>query len=162
MSLLIFLVVQVSSVSVKSIPSTGPPPVSNLASAAVYDPKTGNIITIGGQQSKSDLLTSEVNIFNIKSKSWESAEIISEFSPSYLVNHGMYLRKDRKILIIGRYSEVFLFDIDYFSWSTEELKGDNIGGVRSYSSTQVVFNETEYFVIFGGINPNGFTNDLFL
>ena len=162
MSILLSLIFKVTSISIQSIPSTGAPPVAKVASAAVYDSLTQNIITLGGQQLSNNLLTSDINIFSLKTLTWDSPEIISEFSPEYLVNHGVYLRQDRKVLAIGRFSEVFLLDIEEFSWTQSVLTGDSVKGVRSYSSTDVIINGTEYMVIFGGINPKGFVNDLYL
>lgn len=161
--MIVFLFIhQISSFSINSIPSTASPPNAKIGSAAVYDPQSQSIFTIGGQESSHDLVTSEVNIFDLKANKWRTPELISEFEPSFLVNHNMHLRSDRNIVVFGRFSEVFLFNIDQYAWSKASLNGDQLYGVRGYASTSVVLNGTEYFVIFGGINPQGYVNGLYL
>ena len=161
--MILFLIIhQISSFSINSIPPTASPPNAKIGSAAAYDPQTESIFTIGGQESSHDLVTSEVNIFDLKANKWKTTELISEFEPSFLVNHGMHLRSDRNILVFGRFSEVFLFNIDQFAWSKASLSGDQLYGIRGLSSTSIVLNGTTYFIIFGGINPQGYTNGLYM
>lgn len=153
---------QASSLSINSIPSTSSPPNARIGSCAIYDAKTDRIFITGGQQLSNDLVTSEVSIFDLKTMKWITPEIISNFEPAYLVNHGMHMRADRNIFVYSRFSEVFLFNIDQYSWRKEEISGDLLYGIKGFGYTSVVLNENEYFVIFGGIDPYGYSNRLYL
>lgn len=158
---LIFLQ-HVYSFKLTPIPSTGIPPIPLSGSAAVYDKKTNSIITIGGQKYTNSEMTSEVHVFNLNTNIWEMNTIISEYEPTLLIYHSVHLRKDRKVLAFGSYNEAFLLNLDGFSWSRIELKGDNLYDLRSSASTSVVLNDTEYLVLFGGLDQSGWMNSLFL
>jgi hypothetical protein len=162
--MLIFLLLslEVESISIESIPPTGPPPIAKGGSAAIYDETTNSIITIGGQKYTDGSTDSEINIFNLTTMKWESAPVITEYVPSMLIYHAMHLRSDRKVLIIGYYYEVYLLDLNGFSWSKAELKGSNIYDCRSFGSTSIVLNGTMYLAIFGGLHSFGFSNTITL
>ena len=153
---------QVSSFTLTPIPSTSTPPIPLIGSAAVYDKKTNSIITIGGQRYTDSVISSDVHIFNLNTLMWETNSIMSEYKPSMLFYHAMHLREDRKIFAFGTYSDAFLLNLDGFSWSKIEVKGDNLYDARSCASTSVVLNDTEYLVLFGGLSSSGLINSLFL
>ena len=156
------LLILSQSLQTSRIPSTGTPPESCTGSAAVYDPQTNTIITIGGERISDTTILSNVYFFNLTSKTWSSPRIISEYEPKGMRRHRAYLRKDRKIIIIGAYKEIILFDIEDFSWSYEELKGDKLFGIYSFGMAAFTENGIEYIAIFGGSTLYSYSNNLYL
>lgn len=150
------------SFNVTSFPEGGSPPLPTIASAAVYDSINNCIITIGGQQLGTNVLTSQVNIYNLTSNTWKSPQINSEYSPTSLVNHRMYLRADRKCIILGKHSEVFLFDIDNYFWSKDELKGSQLNGVETFGFDSFTYRDHNYVAIYGGIIADTYVDGLYL
>ena len=162
MLIVLSLLLLTQSIKTSRIPSTGTPPESCTGSAAVYDEKTNTIITIGGERISDTTILSDVYFFNLTSNTWSSPRIISDYEPKGMRRHRAYMRKDRKIIIIGAFKEIILFDIDDFSWSYEELKGDNLFGIYSFGMAGFTENEVEYIAIFGGSTLYSYSNNLYL
>jgi hypothetical protein len=162
MVILFLLTSTALSLNISFIPSTGTPPDTLSGSAAVYDEKTNSIITIGGEKISDSQVVSSVYIFDLTNNLWSSPRIISEYKPSGMRRHRAYLRKDRKILILGVFKEILLFDLEDYSWSYENLKGDQIPGLFSFGMASFKEGDEEFLAIFGGSSQYSYSDSLFL
>lgn len=157
---LTFLFSLVSSISFKSIPETKTPPPQMVGPISVLDNETNTIYVIGGNQVREDKVISDVNTFNLDTKVWQRIRIDSNYIPAGCANFGGYLRKDRKILTFGYFTEVFIFNLENNAWSSTELRGHQIGNLMTFGYTSFIHNGTEYFGLFGGMKGSSYTNDL--
>lgn len=150
------------ALKVTNYPRFGAPPVYLLTSAATYDSYTNSIITVGGEQSSDGIKISDVYFFNLTTKQWSSPRLSSSTVPPGLSRHKIYLRSDRKVLIIGTFLDVYIFNLEDYSWTTEKLQGDLLNGVFGFGMAGFTLNDTEYVAIFGGSTQYEYTNSLFL
>lgn len=156
------LAIFVSSVKINKFPSFGTPTVPLMDASAVYDPLLNTLIIIGGERVVDGIWTSEVQFFNLTTGQWSSPRISSSLNPPGLSRHRLYLRSDRKILIVGCFSEIYVFDLEDYSWSTEKLIGDSLYAIRRHGMAEFKVNNTDYLGVFGGITQYSPTNSLFL
>ena len=159
---LFFVVVQARAYTLTKIPATHAPPPAMISPSAVYDSKTNSIFSIGGHQILNDKQIREIFAFDLNTQLWKLINFDSVFSPPFLHLHSSYIRKDRKILNFGLYTEVLIFDLEIEEWSKTVLKGDRMKSNTAFGSAGFIHNETEYFVMYGGINEDGYIGDLYL
>lgn len=162
MKVLCYLVLIVTSVKINKYPQFGTPIVSYIDSAAVYDPLWNTIIIIGGERTEDGISTSEVQFFNLTTGQWSSPRISSSLTPPGLSKHRLFLRSDRKVLILGTYSEIYVFSLEDYSWNVETLKGDLLYGVTGFGMANFKLNDTDFLAVFGGNTQYRTTNSLFL
>ena len=163
MFLFVFLFSNSQSLYVSRIPSTGTPPETYSGSAAIYNELTNSIITIGGERISDTKIVSDVYIFDLTYLKWSSPRIISDYKPSGMRRHRAYLRKDRKIIVLGAFKEVLLFDLNDYSWSQDTLIGDNLNGIYSFAMTNYTDdNGIELIAIFGGSTQYAYSDSLYL
>lgn len=152
----------ISSFTLTPIPASKSPPRTMTSTAAVYDSSTNQIFTLGGREGSSNLVHSQVKSFNLASNEFKSIRATSEVKPKSLEGHFAFLRKDRKIFVIGSSSDVFSFNLQTSAWAYESLTGDLIGNIQNAGFTSFVMDGVEYVAVMGGITEQGFNNDLFM
>lgn len=151
-----------------TIPITGSPPNRRYLLTAIFDLESNQLISFCGFDYNENGLTSQINAFNLESKTWKEIIPESSFSPSPFQSSKSYLRSDRKVLIFfgenvqGISSDVYSFDLKTNSWRTEKLIGDTIEGRSSFGFTSFLYLGNEYVGVFGGLTHNGQNNDLFM
>lgn len=162
MLIVIFTIIQVSAYTLKKIPKTHAPPPAMISSSAVYDEQTNSLFSIGGDQVQNNKEISTIFTFNLKTQLWKVISSESDYIPQSISLHKSYLRSDRKILSFGYFTEVLIFDIETEEWTKAVTHGQKMKTLSSIGYTSLMYNETEYVAIFGGIGENGYSGDLFL
>lgn len=160
--MLVLLILKAYAITLKSIPETFAPPPAMISSTAIYDSQTNTLYSIGGDQSQNTKYISTIFSFDLTSKQWKKIIHQSEYAPQYIIKHGSYLRKDRKILNFGFWSEIFFYSLDVDEWTKTEAQGERMEALSSFGYTSFTYNDTEYIAIFGGVGKSGFSGDLFL
>lgn len=159
---LILVVIQARAHTMTKIPITHAPPPAMISSSAIYDSKTNSLFSIGGDQVLNDKQIEGIFSFNLDTQLWKVISYESEYSPPFIVLHMSYLRKDRKILNFGRYTELLIYDLEIDEWSRAASNGNRMKSITAFGGTGFMHNETEYFAIYGGINENGYIGELYL
>ena len=148
-------------ISIKTIPETQTPPSPMIGSSAVHHKESNLIYVVGGQVVETDLKTSDIYSFNLKTKQWSRILIDSEYVPSFLVFHYSYLNSHDEILVFTKNYEVYKFNLKTLGWSYDYIRGDLMKSTALPSFTYMNYNSTEYIVKFGGITTH-LTNELYL
>ena len=159
---LFILLPLISSFTLTPIPASKSPPRAMTFTAAVYDSSTNQIFTVGGREGSSNFAHSQVKSFNLTSNEFKSIRVTSDTKPKILEDHFAFLNKDRKIIVIGSSSDIFSFDLQTSAWALVNFNGDLIGNIQGAGFTSFVFDGTQQIAAMGGINEQGFNNDLFL
>jgi hypothetical protein len=152
----------VVSVHLEKIPKSKTPPRSLLSPAAVFDPSQNRIITIGGFDALTYDKKPRISSYSLTKGEFQPIYKLSSYEPQAYEFHQMFLRDDEKILLFGTNSEVNSFDLKNWAWSREEIKGDKVEDLRAFGFTDILFNNTKFVAIFGGISTFGPKNELFL
>ena len=158
----------VESIHIETVPSQGSPPDYILLSSSIYDNYTSSIFIIGGKNSVTYKETSEIYTYNLSSNKWGTVVPESNYIPSGLQYHYLFLNSNRVILSFfgienGRYlSEVPTFDLTTLTWNKAQLTGDHITGRAFYGACNFIYNNTEYVAIYGGWDRDGFQGSLYL
>ncbi|OMJ78675.1 hypothetical protein SteCoe_21482 [Stentor coeruleus] len=169
MTLIVLLLsFQAFSFHIETIPLQGPPPTKIQLTSSVYDSYTSSIITIGGYNLES--LSETINIYTFNLITFKWGEIIpeSEYIPSGIQNHYLYLTSSREILLFFGYSqsrlkaEVLGFDLETYIWEKKKMSGDSISGRMFFSYCNYVYNGIRYLAIYGGYNRDTYDNKLYM
>ena len=158
----------VKSLKISEIPSSGAPPPHKNNLSGVYDPEEFRIITFGGANLDSNILSSTLDSFNLLNNTWDKSIPTSYLTPPPLESSRLYLRSDRKLLLFfgettsGVNSEVYTFDLNTYSWRLETLTGDPLPGRSRFGFTSFTYLSIKYLALFGGLTHIGMSNDLFM
>ena len=148
-------------ISIKTIPDTQAPPSPMIGSSAVYHKESNLIYVIGGNVVETDLKTSDVYSFDLKTKEWSRVLIGSEFVPAFFTFHQTYLNSNDEILVFSVNHEVYKFNLKTLGWSYSYMTGDLMKSTSLIAFTSMNYNSTDFIVIFGGIATN-LMNTLYL
>ena len=149
------------AISIKTLPETQAPPSPMIGSSAVYHKESNLIYIIGGDVVETDLKTSDVYSFDLKTKQWSRVMIGSEFIPAFFTFHQAYLNSNDEILVFSVNHEVYKFNLKTLGWSYDYLKGDLMKSTSLPSFTYMKYNSTDYIVKFGGMTSH-LINSLYL
>ncbi|OMJ95576.1 hypothetical protein SteCoe_992 [Stentor coeruleus] len=164
----IFLLGLCSSVEINLIPSFGPSPPLITSSNAIYDEMTSSLITIGGFNTESNQLISEIYTFSLLNNIWGEIIPESEYIPEPFQDHYLHLTKSRVILVLfpvtnkGLLSDIFEFDLKTFKWEKKTLTGEPISSRKHSSICSFSHNGTDYIAVYGGFRKSGYDENLYL
>ncbi|OMJ95574.1 hypothetical protein SteCoe_990 [Stentor coeruleus] len=165
---LIIVIDSIISLEISLLPSQGPNPPLITYSNAVYDETTSTLITIGGFNTESKKLTSEIYTFSLLNNTWGEIIPESEYIPEPFQEHYLYMTKSRVILVLfpntekGLVSDIFAFDLKTSKWEKNTLTGESISS-RSHSSIcSFTHNDTDYIAVYGGFEKFGYDENLYL
>lgn len=164
----LFVLVLNFSLEITLLPSQGPNPPHLTYSSVVYDQNTSTLITVGGFNTESKKLISEIYTFDLLNNTWGEIIPESEYIPEPFQENYLYLTKSRVILILfpntnqGLISDVFAFDLITSKWEIKTLTGEPISS-RSHSLICSFYhNDTDYIAIYGGFEKSEYDENLYL
>ncbi|CAB4433430.1 unnamed protein product [Rhizophagus irregularis] len=123
----------------------------------------GKMYLWGGGMGTDDTLVNDMLILDTINLSWGKGSSVG--APTPRINYGAILLPNRKIIYIGgrtgyylfsnntlAINEVYLYDTDEDSWSTQSTSGDVPSNRHSFSS--VLGLDGQRVILFGGFNAN--------
>jgi Kelch motif len=166
--IIVIAFIKALAITVESIPSQGSPVSKLYYHSTVYEDESSTIYILGGTDSARDMETNGIYTYNISTNKWAQISPESDFIPSGFQHHVSYINNNQEILTFFRtsssqyLSDVLVFDIKTYFWSTKVLMGDVIKGRKLYSSCRLLYNNVDYMALYGGFTRDGYDSNLYL